>query len=599
MAMIKHFVIVLHGEQSPGISDTPVALPSDGFLLLPTTLGQIPISQSFLATRQGNPSKSLTPNFMMLSDLIGQINENPSDGNTIVIDEMAAPGGVFLSTRESNQVLMNNCLKNPIWKEIVADAAGRQRSITTDQGFAATGESEDDPSFKGAGLLGTQIHEYSASGTNWFFDHLVQTDYGDPNEGKDVRESLGDFGVFSLPLIPPPSDPMEALQRLEFLNDGNRLRWEKIMQANDEFLLTEGKARQIRISDLMLHLIHHRSQLNEEEKQNVQYQFSFVICNPPLTHPIMHVQGSPITGDRLAKIGNKWIAIENDAFDPEHLTYWLMVFYTDFLRFYLYDLGKKQFLEDNSNLRDVLLAAWRGQKQQHKETKEEPFGKLSNAPCLLHTTGRYAVMDDEERQEFIINIGNYLKYYPIWLEQKEVTSDPLYKTDIKGIMEYILKASTTPIFEKFDERVKGFWGISQLTRYPEGYTATLSKHIFPKILARLKECFDKDEKKKVGYYYELLQYVNQKHYPHSSFFATGWPGGPSGQQLEKFKEMCQQIQQNPDQYDSMLGGKKHKSHKKRKKTKRRKKKSNKKSRRKKKTRKHRRKRKKTKLIYRR
>tara|TARA_B110000037_G_scaffold104405_1_gene121556 strand:+ start:331 stop:2025 length:1695 start_codon:yes stop_codon:yes gene_type:complete len=564
MAMIKHFVIVLHGEQSPGISDTPVGV-------LSTALGQIPISQSFLATTQGNPRPSLTPNFMMLSNLQDQIFAR-NDGNTIVIDEMSAPGGVFLSTGETNQKLRDDCLKNPIWKKIVAAAAGRQRPIATPRGFVETGESKTDASFKGAGLLGTQIHEYSARGTNWFFDHLVQTDYGDPTSGKgEVQDALNDFGVFSMPLI--PLDPIEQKKQ-------QQQQWTRIMGANDGFLLTNGHARQIRISDLMLYLIHNSPE-RRSINTNVQYQFSFVICNPPITHSGAYIERQVIT-QRLAKINGEWTRFTLGTFVEEHQKYWLMVFYTDFLRFYLYNLGKQHFLLENANLGDFNI---------------EEFANFSEAPCALHTTGRFAVMDDEERQEFIINIGNYLQFYPIWLKyQAEFPSDPLYQTDIKGIMEYILKASTTPIFEKFDEQGGDFWGISQLTSYnQEEYTASLSKHIFPKILTRMNECFDKNEKKKVGYYYELLQYVNQKHYPHSSFFSR-YPRGPSKTRLEKFKQMCQQIQQTPDQYN---GGKKHKSHIKRKKTKRRKKKSNKKSRRKKKTRKHRRKRKKTKLIYRR
>lgn len=544
MAMIKHFVIVLHGEQSPGISDTPA-----GFV--ETALGQIPISQSFLATRLGNPTPTLTPNFMMLSHLQDQVFTR-NDGNTIVIDEMSAPGGVFLSTRESNQELMDNCLRNPIWKKIVAAAAEKQRPIATPQGFVETGESESDPSFKGAGLLGTQIHEYSASITDWFFDHLVQTDYGNPNEGKGgVQESLNDFGVFSLPLI--PLDPIEQLSK-------GQQQWTKIMQANDNFLLTNGSARQIRISDLMLYLIQKHSGHNQKST-NVQYQFSFVICNPPLTHPVKHVHGAQISGERLEKDGDKWEATANDSFRPEHQKYWLMVFYTDFLRFFLYNLGKIQFLQENANLGDLPV---------------REFATLSNAPCSLHTTGRYAVMDDEERQEFIINIGNYLQFYPIWLKyQARFPGDPLYNTDIKGIMKYILKVSTASIFEMTND---GDWGISQLTSYPEGYTATLSKHIFPKILTRINQSVNEEE---YSLFSELIQYVNEKNYPGGNF-TSNFTGGPS-----------------PEALGRLRGGKKHKSHKKRKKTKRRKKKSNKKSRRKKKTRKHRRKRKKTKLIYRR
>ena len=552
MAIIKHFVIVLHGEQSPGISDMPVALPSDGFLLLPTALGQIPISQSFLATRLGDSSPTLTPNFMMLSHLQNQVFTR-DDGNTIVIDEMSAPAGVFLSTGESNQELMNNCLKNPIWKKIVAAAAEKQRTITTDQGFAATGESDDDPSFKGAGLLGTQIHEYSASRTNWFFDHLVQTDFGDPNvKNGGVGDALNDFGVFSMPLI--PLNPMEQLSK------GQQPQWTKIMQANDNFLLTSGSARQIRISDLMLYLIQKHSEHNPKST-NVQYQFSFVICNPPLTHPVKHVHGLPISGERLASKGGEWKVTPNDSFLQEHQKYWLMVFYTDFLRFFLYNSGKTQFLQENANLVDLHVG---------------DFATLSKAPCSLHTTGRYAVMDDEERQEFIINIGNYLQFYPIWLKhQEQFPGDALYHTDIKGIMKYILKVSTASIFEMTND---GDWGISQLTSYPEGYTATLSKHIFPKILTRINQSVNEEE---YSLFSELIQYVNEKNYPGGNF-TSNFTGGPS-----------------PEALKILRGGKKHKSHKKRKKTKRRKKKSKKKSRRKKKTRKHRRKRKKTKLIYRR
>jgi hypothetical protein len=555
MAMIKHFVIVLHGEQSPGISDTPVGV-------LSTALGQIPISQSFLATTQGNPRPSLTPNFMMLSNLQDQIFAR-NDGNTIVIDEMSAPGGVFLSTGETNQKLRDDCLKNPIWKKIVAAAAGRQRPIATPRGFVETGESKTDASFKGAGLLGTQIHEYSARGTNWFFDHLVQTDYGDPTSGKgEVQDALNDFGVFSMPLI--PLDPIEQKKQ-------QQQQWTKIMGANDGFLLTNGHARQIRISDLMLYLIHNSPE-RRSINTNVQYQFSFVICNPPITHSGAYIERQVIT-QRLAKINGEWTRFTLGTFVEEHQKYWLMVFYTDFLRFYLYNLGKQHFLLENANLGDFNI---------------EEFANFSEAPCALHTTGRFAVMDDEERQEFIINIGNYLQFYPIWLKyQAEFPSDPLYQTDIKGIMKYILKVSTASIFETTND---GAWGISQLTSYPEGYTATLSKHIFPKILTRINQSVKEEE---YLLFSRLTQYVNEKNYPGGNFTSI-FPGGPSVEALERLKK-----KEKGNFWADLGGGKKHKSHKKRKKTKRRKKKSNKKSRRKKKTRKHRRKRKKTKLIYRR
>jgi hypothetical protein len=547
--IVKQIVIVFHGEQSPGMSDVPV----EG-ITIGTPLGQIPISQSYLATTQGHQhAQSLTPNFMMVSHLQNAINTPDGNNNTIVFDETTAPGGVFLSSDESNEELRDNCLKNPYWKNIVASAAMGKRPVPTPKGFAEAGPSDTAASFKGAGVLGTQIHEYSASGTDWFFDHLIETDYGDPTKAKGgVQEALADFGVF-------------------FLHQQQQLEWIRIMEANDPFLLTNGNARQIRVSDLMLHIIR-VIRSGGVQANNVKYQFTLVLCNPPLTHSGAYRRGV-IHRERLEKPDKNWMRTKANSFNEEDQKYWLMVFYTDFLRFYLYNAGKNQFLQHSASFDPRMVT-------------ENP-----QAPCSLHTTGRYAVMDDEERRDFIINIGNYLQFYPIWLTYRETTDDPAYSPDIEGIMRCILKVSTTPTFEQTDE---GFWGVSQLTSYPEGYNATLSKHIFPKILDMMNRTnvLGGEITPEIFLYYNLLPYVNQKYYPGSNF-TSRFQGAPSQQAIEGLKYVQKQVSQ------MKRGGKKHKSHIKRKKTKRRKKKSNKKSRRKKKTRKHRRKRKKTKLIYRR
>lgn len=570
---VQEVCVVLHGEQSPGISDyqfydKPVDMG---------VFGEIPMSRSNIATGY-NQTPQLSRNFNFVSELEKDL------GCGIIITEFTAPGGVFMSNVDINDDLRRYCLSNPNWRSIVANAAlelqrkyqdpdSKEEAKTTPKGFAESGESGDPGESSGTGLIGTQIHEYtSSSKNNMYYDHIVQTMF-------NSDEARGEFSV----RIPP-------LDKNGKIISGKL--WPTIITATDPFLVQEHLVRSVRISDLMkevvkrvrkqrLKKLYKPMKEEEDEEDYVEkmeitdddeeeddeevdmtiYRFNFVMCNPPIDHQTRTTR----IKERLVRVTeNTWQRIQVNSFDmngtiePAHAAqYWKMVFYTDLLRYIIYSKGKNLFLKHASYYNDNMMQ------------------NVTNN-CSLMTDGRFAIMDDDERRDFLINVSSYLTSIPYWIS----SVPPLH-------MHYFLQVSTTPTFKQINNKNYGNldWGISQITKYPAGtkgtglnkkihseYIATLSKGIFPKLVRKIEQNVNNNQQL-AELYYNLTSFVNQKGYPFGDFLLNQWKGSPTDEQMEIFIKLPDHFQKEHDKKSVSSGTLKMGGKKKRKKPIKRSKKS--------------------------